>query len=80
MQALTLAPGAARRRHPLKWLATSRTDHQARLFRDIDRAEDGSRLATLDFDAGWNDVSRLGDLLPDVGISAALATMATERS
>jgi amino acid adenylation domain-containing protein len=44
----------------------------------------GGPSASLKFHATpecvWNDAARLGDLLPDVGISAALAALATERA
>jgi acyl carrier protein len=39
-----------------------------------------SRVETLELDSGWNDAARLGDLMPDAGISLRLAAMATERS
>jgi hypothetical protein len=34
---------------------------------------------TAAFDCGWQDVARLEDVIPDVGISSALAGLVMER-
>jgi amino acid adenylation domain-containing protein len=80
LKALVFAPSRARRRLPLKWLATSQAGVQAELFRSIARDHAGSRMETMDSDPGWNDIARLDQILPDVGISTMLATMAAEQS
>ena len=78
LKALALAPG--RTRPPVRWLATSQIESQTRLFGSVARERDGSRMETMDFDPGWNDVARLGDFLPDIGISTVLAKMTAEGS
>ena len=77
---LAFAPSRVRSPLPLKWLATSDLELQKRLFRSVARDRDGSRLEAMDADSGWNDIARLDQILPDVGISMKLATMAAERS
>jgi hypothetical protein len=34
----------------------------------------------MSVDSGWNEIARLGELMPDIGISTRLAAMATEPS
>jgi amino acid adenylation domain-containing protein len=77
---LRLEPALAGGRVPLKWLAASPAGDQRARFEALARGRDGSRLEVLDFDPGWNDVSRQTALLPDVGVSKALARLATERA
>jgi len=78
LRALTMEPALPRRGIPIKWLATSKAADQTVAYERIARTETGSRLATLDDSCGWYDLGRLEDVLPDVGISSALATLATE--
>ncbi|MFI5360990.1 MAG: amino acid adenylation domain-containing protein [Elusimicrobiota bacterium] len=78
LKALVFAPNLSGRSRPVRWLATSDVERQARQFRNAFRERDGSRLETMNFDPDWNGISRIGDLLPDVGISGRLAAMATE--
>ena len=64
------------------------SERAARRLRALrfDPARDAGRpAARLDsavagFDPGWTDVARLGDMLPDRGISARLAALALERA
>jgi amino acid adenylation domain-containing protein len=66
--AITRAEGAAT---PSKWLATTDTHEQQALF----DAAGGGTFHALDAATAWNDVARVDDIVPDVGISKALAAM-----
>jgi amino acid adenylation domain-containing protein len=79
LEALTFAPDRAGNRRVIKWLATSDAEDQKKTFRALARDGDGSRLETMDFDAGWSDLARLNHLLPDVGVSSMLAALAVGR-
>jgi amino acid adenylation domain-containing protein len=78
LEALLLEPSLARPRRPVKWLATSRVEAQERFFRTAAGGLTDWRLETLGFDPGWSDTERLGVLIPDVGVSTALAGLAAE--
>ena len=58
-------------RGPVAWLVTSNRAHQVAAHA---RLGTGS-LVSLDLDYGWRDASHLDDILPDPGISRALADM-----
>jgi pimeloyl-ACP methyl ester carboxylesterase len=72
-------PGAAPR-VPVKWLVTSPPRRACAAFERLAGKHPGSRLSLLDVDCEWQTLSRLEDMLPDVGIAAALATLCTEAS
>jgi len=57
----------------------SEASEQRQLFETASRGREGSRLETVEWDQGWNDISRMDEMLPDVGVSAALAKLAMER-
>lgn len=78
LRALTMEPALPRRGVPIKWLATSPAADQVAAYERVANGNPGSRIATLDAWCGWYDLGRLEDVLPDVGIANALATMATE--
>jgi uncharacterized protein len=65
-------------RVPVKWLSTSPDEPARTAFERIAGKPAGSRLEALDVDCQWGTLSRLEDLLPDVGIASALATLCAE--
>jgi len=77
LKAFALAPLLAERSVPIRWLATSTLAREEELLRSIG-ASDGCRVECLDYECGWRDLARLEDVLPDVRISATLATMVME--
>ena len=79
LRALVLRSSPRRRPVPVKWLATSRREQQEARFRTVCGEDDGSRIEVMPFDCDWLDVSRLEDVLPDVGIAKKLAGMVVER-
>jgi amino acid adenylation domain-containing protein len=79
LKALAIAPIAPSRPVPVKWLGTSQHRRQEAIFRAICGERTGSRIEAMDVDCSWHDVSRLEDILPDIGISKKLAEMVTEK-
>ena len=75
LRQLAIAKSIASGRTPLRWLVTSHHARQRALFHAASAGRDGCKLETLDVDSYWHDVARLDDILPDVGISRALAAM-----
>ncbi|HVW28133.1 MAG TPA: amino acid adenylation domain-containing protein [Polyangiaceae bacterium] len=75
-RALVVPPGPPRA--PLKWLSTSPGGVTSAAFARVAGDQAGSRLEALDVDCQWGALNRLEDVLPDVGIAAALATLCTE--
>ncbi|HEX4340553.1 MAG TPA: amino acid adenylation domain-containing protein [Polyangiaceae bacterium] len=63
---------------PEKWLTT--TSSAAASFDAFPGRAPESRLERLEVDCAWTALNRLEDMLPDVGIAAALATLCTEES
>ena len=78
IKSLIFAPSQGHQRLPLKWLATTQIEIQQKLFKASAHAHEGSRMETMDSDCGWNDIARLDLIMPDVGISNTLASMAAE--
>jgi pimeloyl-ACP methyl ester carboxylesterase len=76
LRALSIARGA-RSEVPVRWLASSPESRDARAIERV-RGADPWRVGALDVAYAWEDPRRLEDVLPDVGISAALATMIVE--
>jgi amino acid adenylation domain-containing protein len=79
LKALSIAPIATSRPVPVKWLGTSQHGRQEAVFRATCGERAGSRIEAMDVDCAWHDVSRLEDILPDIGVSKRLAEMVTER-
>ncbi|MFZ2652255.1 MAG: phosphopantetheine-binding protein, partial [Burkholderiaceae bacterium] len=63
---------------PTHWLITSQPQQQRSLYQALAGSKGQSHVAQLDFDCGWNEVARMSEVLPDVGISRALAAMVTQ--
>jgi hypothetical protein len=80
LKALVLAPIASNRPVAIQWLATSHPERQEALFGTIRREGDGSRIEAVEFDCAWQDMSRLEEVMPDVGIAKKLAEMVMQRS
>jgi amino acid adenylation domain-containing protein len=80
LKALDIAPIAADRRVCIKWLTTSPSAHQAIEFQTVSAQRHGCRFEAMDVDCSWRDVSRLEEVLPDVGISLKLREMVMERA
>ncbi len=80
LRGLSITRDAPNQRLPFKWLVTSQPARQRGRFAALSGARTDCRVETLDFDCSWHDVARLEDVLPDVGIAAALANMVTERA
>jgi hypothetical protein len=80
LRGLSIARDAPNQSLPFKWLVTSQPARQRGRFAALCGARVDCRVETLDFDCSWHDVARLEDVLPDVGIAAALANMVTERA
>lgn len=78
LQALTFPPVGSEPLPPVRWLATAASE-QRQLFETAMRGRAGARLETIEWDQGWNDISRMDEMLPDIGVSAALAKLAMER-
>jgi amino acid adenylation domain-containing protein len=62
-------------RVPVKWLVTSPAGRAKAAFERIAGKPTGSRLSCLNVECEWRTLSRLEDVLPDVGVAAALATL-----
>ncbi len=73
LKALRLAPIAAPTR--VEWLVTSQAVRQRALFRRVTGGRAGCNVETIEFDSCWDDAARLDDILPDVGVTKALAAM-----
>jgi amino acid adenylation domain-containing protein len=78
LRSLALASKLSACAQPLKWLITSQPQDQLALFGSIARKHAGSRIEQLEFDCHWHEVAQMAEVLPDVGISRALATMVRE--
>lgn len=78
LRELSLAKLGSGKAPPVKWLATFQPARQRERFEALCGTREGCRLDALDFDCSWSDLARFEDILPDVGIAAALATMARE--
>jgi amino acid adenylation domain-containing protein len=63
---------------PLRWLMTSHPTAQRARFSSICGQPRGSRFEELGLDAAWDDLSKLEDVLPDVGVTRALTAMVME--
>jgi hypothetical protein len=63
---------------PLRWLITSEPERQRALFDSLAAGRAASGREELEPDCGWQEISRVDDILPDVGISRALAAMVRE--
>ncbi len=74
-QLQSLALAAAPRSLPTGWLITSQPQLQRSLYQAHAGGGLHSHVEQLDFDAGWNAIARMSEVLPDVGISRALAAM-----
>jgi|CXWL01.1.fsa_nt_gi amino acid adenylation domain-containing protein len=74
-------PPPARAKGEIELLGMSYSEAGARELKALSfpPADLRCRLGRLESGLQWNDVARIGDLLPDAGISAALARMTTER-
>ncbi|HEU4539282.1 MAG TPA: hypothetical protein VFS00_34410, partial [Polyangiaceae bacterium] len=80
LRGLAVARDAPNHALPARWLITSQPARQQARFAALYGARVDCRADALDVDCGWHDLARLEDVLPDVGIAAALAAMATERA
>ncbi len=78
LRALAISPGGPAGRAPLRWLVTSQAARQRERFAALCGARPDCQVEALDFDCCWNDLARLEDVLPDVGIAAALCAMVQE--
>jgi amino acid adenylation domain-containing protein len=79
LDGLTLPPLLAQNDVEIRWLATSGADCEAALASSVRTKIAHLSVECLDFACGWCDVRQLEDVLPDVGISRALAAMVKER-
>jgi amino acid adenylation domain-containing protein len=77
---LELAPLLAGERVDIRWLATSGADCAAALASSVRVKIARLAVECLDLDCGWYDVQKLEDVIPDVGLSRALAAMLKERA
>ena len=59
---------------PIHWLATHDTARQARQRAAIAA---GGQFEAVDLDCAWRDVTRLEEIIPDLGIAARLVDMVT---
>ncbi|HEU4412485.1 MAG TPA: amino acid adenylation domain-containing protein [Polyangiaceae bacterium] len=75
LKALAIPKLAPDRGPPVRWLATSQPARQRARFASLCGDRPDCRLEALDFDCSWDDLARFEDVLPDVGIAAALAAM-----
>ena len=60
---------------PVEWLGTSEPELQRTAFQKIANGGPGRRFEPMKFDCAWNDITQMAEVLPDVGISKALAAM-----
>ena len=77
LSGLSLPPLLAARRVPTRWLATRQLEHELGLLRGLGAPGD-CRAECVELDCGWHDVAELEDIIPDVGLSRALAKMVLE--
>ena len=78
LQALALA--AAPSGLPTQWLITSQPQQQRGLYQSLIGTSRHNHIEQLDFDCGWNAIAQMSEVLPDVGISRALATMVRQEA
>jgi hypothetical protein len=78
LEALELVPLLRERGLPTRWLATSQPAHEGAVVRGLGGPVD-CRVACVDFDCGWHELSALEDVIPDAQLSASLATLVLER-
>jgi amino acid adenylation domain-containing protein len=77
LEALELIPLLRERGLPTRWLATSQPAHEGAVVRGLGGPVE-CRVACVDFDCSWHDLSALEDIIPDAQLSASLARQVLE--
>ena len=75
---LRFAPRGLGRRPRLGWLASASCSEQKKAFDTLSGLARESWWRAAERDPGWEDVARLGDIIPDLGYSRALAELVME--
>ena len=68
-----MAPRAAANAVPTAWLVSA--DHVESRARHAALLGGGAELAEVEGDCGWNDVTRMEDIVSDAGFSRQLAAL-----